>query len=276
MFRAPFLAALLGRADAFPVAALSVTETQLEALQGGSEALATDLLLPELMAFFQASENSIAVERGDVVVQQAVPDTNIDDSCSHTIDALHSQALGDVLKTSYLSGGVDISWDAVKVFMDGEVDASLDINCDVRVRTGVKTFGHCSQVARDTMNLDVTSTGRNGIGVSLTASNAHVESTGDGAFLVFDFHADIWGTVLEWRPEEVSVNNGCKMEVLGVTVVSVCGYIERRVQEQAQTMLNTVTKVTAPKLLAKLEEKINTAVGSEVRIPLNLASSVAV
>jgi len=123
------------------------------------------------------------------------------------------------------------------------------------------------------MHLDLTSSGKNGVGISLTASNAHVDIQNGTAYMVFDFHADVWGTVLEWHPEAISVQHGCKLKILGVTIVSVCGYIEKKVRDQAQKLLNTVSKVDAPRLIQKLEDKINTVIGSQVRIPLRIQST---
>jgi len=261
---------------AFPIVSLNVTSDEFIQLSGGSEDFATTLILPHLAEFFAKVENAIAVGPGDIVVQSQVPDTTIDTSCSHKIEALNGHVRGDVMNTSYLRGGTTVTWNSVKVFMDAELDATLSIDGDARVRTGVKLFHHCDQIARDTMGLSLSSTGKNGVGISLTASNARVDTTSTVPALVFDFNADVWGTVLSWNVDEVSVNHGCKLKVLGITIVSVCGYVERKVSDQAQKLLNEVTKIDAPVLLQRLEDKINTVVGSEVRIPLSISTPLEV
>jgi len=261
---------------AFPIVSLNVTSDEFIQLSGGSGDFATSLILPHLAEFFAKAENAIAVGPGDIVVQSQVPDTTLDTSCSHKIEALNGHVRGDVTSTSYLRGGTTVTWNSVRVFMDAELDATLSIDGDVRVRTGVKLFHHCDQVARDTMGLSLSSTGQNGVGISLTASNARVETTGAVPALVFDFNADVWGTVTSWNVDEVSVNHGCKLKVLGITIVSVCGYVESKVKDQAQKLLKQVTKIDAPVLLQRLEDKINTAIGSEVRIPLGITTSLEV
>jgi len=266
--------ATVSGAAAFPISELRVTPAQLQELTAGSEDFAVDLMLPSLMQFFEVAENRIAVEPGDIVVQQDIPNTVVDTHCEHHIEAKGSHARGTIMETSYLKGGVNLSWQSAKVFMDAELDASLDINGDVQVKTGVKLFHHCDKIASDTMHLDLTSTGKNGVGMSMTASNAHVQVVDGDMYLVFNFHADVWGTVVSWNVDEISVHKGCKVKVLGITLVSVCGYISKKVGEQAQKLLNQVNQVYAPNLIKKLEDKINTAIGSEVRIPLQAMSAV--
>jgi len=258
--------------SAFPIPYLSVTDEQLAELSNGSETLATALLLPQLKRFFTSAENAILVEPGDIIVQASFPDVEIDHSCSHKIQALNGHAAGDVRNTSHLTGNTKVSWRDYAVFIDAELDASLEISSDVRVRTGAKLFGHCDQIARDTMALDLTTTGINGVGVSLSATRQGIERINGTEYLVFDFHADVMGKVLSWNVQDISVSHGCRMEILGITIASVCGYIEDKVRDKVQVLMDVATQVDAPKILQRLEDKINTAIGDTVKIPLQIAS----
>merc|ERR1712113_361443 len=109
---------------------------------------------------------------------------------------------------------------------------------------------------------------------NLTAYNAHIAKVNGTWSLVFNFHASVVGTVLKWNVEKVTANN-CKIKIIGITIGSVCGTIERHVQAEAQKLVNHVTTVTAPKILQKLETKINTAIGSEVVIPLKISEEAS-
>ena len=150
------------------------------------------------------------------------------------------------------------------------MDSKLDISTDVCVRVGRKIFGHhCSQIARKTVGIDILSDGATGIGLSLAASNARVAMVNGTWSLVFDFHASVVGTVLKWNIEKVAADN-CKIKILGITIASVCGTIERHVKDKAQVLTDKVMTLTAPNLLKKLEDKINTKIGSEVVIPLKI------
>eukprot|EP00928_Gymnodinium_smaydae_P010457 TRINITY_DN13947_c0_g1_i1.p1 TRINITY_DN13947_c0_g1~~TRINITY_DN13947_c0_g1_i1.p1 ORF type:complete len:303 (+),score=62.75 TRINITY_DN13947_c0_g1_i1:25-933(+) len=265
---------LLGRAAAFPLTSVDVDRTtfaQLNSSSPQSESIATRLLLPEMQQVFKKAEYAIEVDPDDIVIDARFPDTQVDGSCSHEIKAEHPEAKGTLLKTSHLTFGVaNVSWHGASVFADAEADAKLDISTDVCVRVGKKIFGHhCSHIARKTVGIEVLSDGRNGIGITMTASNAHVAKVNGTWSLVFNFHASVVGTVLKWHVDSVHVDK-CKIKILGIEIMSVCGTIERHVKDKAQVLTDKVTEVDAPKLLKKLEDKLNTAIGSEVVIPLRI------
>lgn len=267
------------RADAFPIDSLSVSQeifNQLNASTGPRDGLATSALLPALQKLFEDTKYGIEVEKGDVVISAAFPDTSVDDSCDHKIDALSPHATGTLKGDSSLRFGIaNVSWTGVTVFADARVDASLDIGTDVRVRVGKKIFGHhCSELLRKTMGIDVLSDGNNAIGINMTAFNAHIAKVNGTWSLVFNFHAAIVGRVMTWNVEKVTAD-GCKIKIAGIEIASVCGIIERHVKDAAQKLTNQVTMVEAPKLLSKLEQKLNTLIGSEVVIPLRIGEEAA-
>lgn len=267
----------LWRSFAFPVGSLTVDQQTLHQLNSSApssrEATATGLVVKALQDIFKQSGNAIEVKAGDIVIQAAFPDTQVDDDCHHKIEAEHPKAVGTIEKSSFLRFGVaNVSWRGASVFVDAELDAKLDINTDVCVRVGEKIFHHCTQIARKTVGIDVVSEGKTGVGVDMTASNARLARVNGTWSLVFDFHAAVVGKVLMWHVEQVTADN-CKIKILGITIASVCGTIERHVKDKVQTLTDRVMTVTAPKLLQKLEDKINTKIGSQVVIPLKILRS---
>lgn len=268
-------ALVLPLSNSFPIDNLAITSSQAAQLNQSSpssasarEVLATSLILPKLQDFFKMATARIEVRPGDIVIQQRFPDTTIDDSCSHTVQALNGHAKGDIKNSSYLDGGIQVSWKGVSVFVDAEFDAALDIGGDVRVRVGKHIFGHhCSHLGRKTMGLDIVSDGKNAVGINMTASGAHLEHSNGTWFLAFSFHADVVGRVMQWNVEKITAD-GCKIKILGIQIASVCGYVERKVKDKVQVLLDKVTRIDAPKILQRLQDKINTAIGSTVRIPL--------
>jgi len=264
---------------AFPVDDLFVTDSQFDSLNttGNHDELATSLILPHIKALFNGTAASLLVEPGDIVIKSKYPDVTIDDSCDHKIEALNGHSDGEVKNSTYMQAGVKLSWKAISVFVDAELDAVLDIGGDVRVRVGKHVFGHhCTQLARKTMGLDIKSDGKTGVGINMTASNARLSYDHDhGTWqLVFNFHADVVGKVIQWNVDRITAD-GCKIKVLDMEVASVCGYVERHVQSKVQTLLNQVTRVDAPAILKRLEEKINTAVGAVVKVPLKIPSGLS-
>lgn len=270
---------LLSVSSGFPVPSLTVSSTTFAALNStGShrDSLATNTLLPALQDIFKRTEYAIEVEQGDLVIQSSFPDEQIDGNCHHKIDAEHLKATGTIEKSSFLKFGIaNVSWHGATIFTEGEFDAKLDINLDTCVRTGVEIFGHhCSQVARKTVGMDVLSDGKVGVGINMTAYNAHIAKINGTWSLVLNFHASVVGTVMTWNIDKVTADN-CKIKILGITIASVCGFIESHVKDEAQKLTDHVTTVTAPNLLKKLEAKVNTAIGSEVVIPLRIADAVS-
>lgn len=261
-------------AIAFPVNQLELTSDQFNELNatGSHDALATSLLLPHLETFFKGPDARIEVEPGDITANQHFPDVTLDPTCAHVIQVLNGQATETVENSSYLAGGVKLGWKSSSVFVDAELDGVLDVGGAVRVSTGVHFFGHgCTRLARKTAGLDIKSHGKNGVAINMTASNASLERDNGTWYLTFHFHADVVGRVIQWNVTEITAN-GCKIKILGITIASVCGYVEKEVKSHLQTLMDQVTKIDAPKILKKLQDTINTVIGSVVKIPLKISS----
>jgi len=259
---------------AFPVTSLSMDRGLFERLKVPgmqTDVLATSVVLPHLQRFFTQAENAIAVNEGDVEIQASLADVQVDDDCRHRIKAEAPKAIGSILGNSSLSFGIAwVPWDSISVFADVNVNAKLNVHADVSVRTGEEIFGHhCTEIARKTVGVKVLSGGRTGIGLRLTAKDAHVAKVDEKWCLMFRFHASVVGRVLSWNVDKVRADH-CKIEVLGIKIGSVCGIIERLVKDQAQKFTKKVTQVKAPELLQRLEDKINTSIGSQVAVPLEI------
>jgi len=263
---------LLGLTAGFPVNLLELNQDQFSQLNGTGEhdVLATGMLRPHLQKFFTRSEAAIIVEPGDIVINHNFPDTTVDSSCDHTITVKGGHSDGEIKNSSYLEAGVHLSWNSVSVFVDAELDASLTVGGNVKVEVGKHVFGHhCTHLGHKTVGLDVKSDGKNGVGINMTASHAHIEHENGTWYLAFDFHADVVGRVIKWNADQITAR-GCKIKILGIQILSVCGFVERKVKSHLQGLMDHVTKIDAPKILKRLQDKINTAIGSKVRIPLKL------
>lgn len=275
-----FLAlAICGANAAFPITSLTASQATIDLFQSGkanNDTLAVKMLLPSLQHLFQQDKYKIPVEADDIQIQQSFPEVKIDTTCSHTIDADNGQALGKVQNTSYLKWGIaNVSWQGATVFTEGEMDAILNIGALVRVKTGTDKIPFskkCHIIAEDKVHLELDSTGKVGVGLNLTASHAHLAVVKGVLSLVFNFHASVTGQVLKWNVQEVTVHKGCKLEILGITIFSVCKYIADKVKEEANLLTDKVMDVEAPKLLQKLQTAINTMIGDEVVIPLKLGT----
>lgn len=224
-----------------------------------------------MQGIFKDVKYQIEVDAGDIVISARFPDQEVKNVCSLRVTAEHPVATGTIEKSSFLRFGVaNISWHSATIFADAQVDSKLDINTDVLVKVGHEVLGVCAQLDRQTVGIDVLSDGITGVGISLTASNAHIAKVNGTWSLVFNFHATVVGTVLHWNVQQVTANN-CKIKILGWEIADLCGTIESKVQAAVQTLSNKAVEVTAPNILKKLEAKINTKVGDVVVIPLKIA-----
>eukprot|EP00040_Diaphanoeca_grandis_P003053 m.23574 g.23574 ORF g.23574 m.23574 type:complete len:282 (-) comp14268_c1_seq1:208-1053(-) len=262
------------RSGGFPIAYITTDAATINAVNSTPVGSARDvaatnkLLLPAMQQLFSNPAYAITAAPGDITMKKTFPDQQIDNDCSHKIKAESPTASFDIKNSSTLKFGIaNISWKGATVFADAHVQSMLDVSTNVNVKTGAKVFGHCEEVASKTVGVDVKSDGDTGVGMNITAYDARIERVNGTWSLVFNLHASVIGTILKWNVEQVTANN-CKIKILGITIISVCGLIEKYVKEGASILTNEVMTVQAPKLLQKLEDKINTLIGSEVIIPL--------
>ena len=279
------LAATLATASAFPVTEITLSNATFHALQTGppnptKDALASQQVLPGLRNYF-ATKNVLEVKPSDVGTMHAtLPSQVVDGSCSHKVTAESPAITGNLLNSSYFKWGLsNVSWHGATVFAECEVDSTMEVASDIQVKLG-KSYKlpfshhhHCLKIAQKTVGVDLTTNGKTGLGLNLTASNAHIEKdpSGKGFDLVFNFHADVVGMVLSWDVTNVDASH-CKIKILGITILSYCGFIEKMIKNGINTLSEKALRLAVPALKEKLETAINTKIGAVVRIPLKLST----
>lgn len=235
------------------------------------DALGTSLLMPQMQDLFRKPEFAITIEVGDVVITAGpYPDSRVVDTCEAKVDAEHPMAKGIIEHGSTLSFGVaQIDWKSLTVFADAEVDAVLDIDLGVKVQAGVEAFGSCKGLGQRTVGINVLSDGHTGIALTMTAFGAHIAKVNNVWSIVFNLQADVYGKVISWNVDQVTAAN-CQIKIFNIEIISVCGILEKYVKQAAQDLTDVAEVIVAPILLQKLSNKINTAIGGQVVIPLKL------
>ena len=173
-----------------------------------------------------------------------LPSQVVDGSCSHKVTAESPAITGKLLNSSYFKWGLsNVSWHGATVFAEAEVDSTMEVASDIQVKLG-KSYKvpfshhhHCLKIAQKTVGVDLTTNGKTGLGLNLTASNASIQKdpSGKGYDLVFDFHADVVGMVLSWDVTNVDASH-CKIKILGITILSYCGFIEKMIKNGINTL----------------------------------------
>jgi hypothetical protein len=266
----------IGLGSAFPIKELDLSKAVFDELNSSSTPpakkveIATNALLPHLRVFFNTTAHAIEVDVGDVAVKETEPDQVIDNSCDHKVTAEHPTGTGTLQNGTKLQFGLShINWTSATVFIDGQANANLDIKADVKVELGKHIIHGCTHLGHKTVGIDVTSHGVNGLGMNFTASKAHITKTGSTYNLVFDFDVDVVTIVLSWDVTHIDVTH-CKIEILGIKIASYCGLIEKAIKKGVNNLSAKVSRITAPKLAAKLATAIQTVIGSTITIPLKI------
>ena len=275
-------------AGSFPVSGITLTPATFAALENGAagstkDALATLQVIPGLRQFFNQA-NILQVNPADVgEINGALPNQEISSSCKASVNMRETTIAGKLLDSSYFKWGVsNINWKGATVFADVSLDSSINIATKITVKTGkkfikVKKFKvkkKCYGIAHKTVGINLVTKGKTALGLQMTASNAKIEKNPNapGYALVFNFHADVVGMVLSWEVIDVHASK-CKIKILGITIISFCGIIEKALKKGINTLSAGALKILVPQLIQKLENAINTKVGSVVRIPLTLSAS---
>jgi hypothetical protein len=268
----------------FPVTQVTMTNATFSALLNGppnptKDALASETVLPGLRNYFE-SKNVLEVSPTDVgTLHATLPSEVVDSSCSHKVTAESPTITGHLLNSSYFKWGLtNISWHGATVFAEASVSSTMEVASNIQVKLG-KSYKvpfshhhHCLKIAQKTVGIDLTTHGQTGLGLNLTASNATIQKNvnGKGGYeLVFNFHADVVGMVLSWDVTNVDASH-CKIKILGITILSYCGFIEKMIKNGVNTLSEKALKLVIPTLKEKLETAINTKIGAVVRIPIKL------
>jgi len=267
----------------FPVTQITMTNATFSALLNGppnptKDALASETVLPGLRNYFEI-KNVLEVSPTDVgTLHATLPSEVVDSSCSHKVTAESPTITGHLLNSSYFKWGLtNISWHGATVFAEASVSSTMEVASNIQVKLG-KSYKvpfshhhHCLKIAQKTVGIDLTTHGQTGLGLNLTASNATIQKNinGKGYELVFNFHADVVGMVLSWDVTNVDASH-CKIKILGITILSYCGFIEKMIKNGINTLSEKALKLVVPSLKEKLETAINTKIGAVVRIPIKL------
>ena len=261
--------------NTFPVTALVVTQAQIDAINKSTTAAAANqegsaLVGGALRQWATQPANMIAIRAKGIDLKGTVPDQTIDDSCSHHIQALNNNFDGTLMHDSYLNGSLSLHrGQPPAIFAEAFIDNKLEVHTDARVSTGVKIFGHCNRIARDTVGITAESTGQTLIASELAAENVKIKMVNQSLSLVFNLNFTIQAEIMEWDVSKVIASHGCKLKILGITILSVCGWLGDEIKKHIDPLIHKVGTVEVPGLLQRLEEAVNAKIGDQIVIPLH-------
>ena len=267
----------LASTPAFPITEVSPTASQLAALNGSSALLrdstGSELVGAALRQWSQTPANMVEIKVGDLNLHGTYPDATVDSSCSKHVEADDNTYAVTLKHDSYLNGSVSVNLTdrSAAVFAEGFLDSHMAVASTAHVSTGahLDPFSHhCSKIASDHTRISVPADGRTGIASKLALNNVHINFVNGSLALIGSLNFTLEGKDVYWNIGEVTASGGCKVEVLGVTLISICGFLADEIKSHIQDLVTSITQVTAPAILQRIQEKVQAKIGDQLVIPI--------
>lgn len=203
----------------------------------------------------------VTIEKGDIKINAEYQDKLLADSCDARVTVFHPKLEGSLLDSSNISSGLQISTSGLNVFMEATLDAEVNVDLDLRVELGKKIFKKCVRI-RETLGMNLTTTGKVLIVVKISGTNLRMETEKSKLLLKFKLKFDLEGKPFDWNVDNVDVS---KCEIGGnIKFGSYCGLAKKLITDGAQKYLNKWTSFNAPKLVEKLEKRLQKKIGDEM------------
>jgi len=211
---------------------------------------------------------SVLVDQGDIHLSSSFPDKEFSSSCSKQLNARNIRARGSMLRSSSLSADVKSSDSSLSVSFGGNVEAIINLDFQFRGEVGAKVFGKCRRILRDTIDISLTTSGSVEIEASVEAENIRYVSEDGKLLMKFTTGVSLVGRPHGWNVDNIDASR-CEIKLGGrLEIGSYCSLIERELKKQVESYLNKWSRFEAPKLVEKLEAKLQKKIGEEVVIEL--------
>ena len=218
--------------------------------------------------FKDDDDATVLIDQGDIQMEAEYPDKEFSSSCDLKLSALHPKISGSLLKSSNISTGLSFDEAGVQAFMEATLDAIVNVDFDFRAEIGIKILKKCKRVLRETLGIDLTTTGKVLIAVKISGENVRIETEENKLLLKFDLDFDLEGKPFDWNVDNVDVSK-CDVKLGNkVKIGSYCNFATGLIKEGAQKYLDKWTVFQAPKLVKKLEDKLQKKIGDEMSFPI--------
>merc|ERR1711962_1098709 len=129
----------------------------------------------------------------------------------------------------------------------------------------------CARLVRKTVGFDLATKGTAKMGVGLSINNLNVSDSPQGIRVSFDPSFSLVGQIINWELTKVEANK-CEEKLLGVKLISYCGFLERRAKKEIEEKMANLQELKLPGVIRKVEEKLQAKIGQTVSvlIPMDL------
>ena len=256
-----------------PLSSFNLTLDQSERLRSGNDesvALAQDIINDALKEYVQEGNLNIVIENNDIIIDAAFDDRVLKDRCSLKLFALHPRAKGTIKRSSQLMADIydgDFLAGEFSAAVKADLDVQLDLKFDFRAQIGAKIFGKCRKIGRDTLGIDLKTSGKAILAVALEATDIAIDPNFEN--IKGKLNLNILGRLENWNVDDLDVSK-CQVKLFNrVEIGSYCSAARSLIRDALQNYINKWSQFEAPKLIEKLERKLQSRIGDEIVIPLN-------
>jgi len=256
-----------------PLSSFNLTLEQSDKLSSGNDesvALAQDIINDALKNYVKEGNVNIVIENNDIIIDAVFDDRTLKDRCSLKLFALNPRAKGTIKRSSELKADIydgDFAAGEFSAAAKADLDVQLDLKFDFRAQIGAKIFGKCRKIGRDTLGIDLKTSGKAVLAVALEATDIKIDPNLEN--IKGKLNLNILGSLENWNVDDLDVSK-CQVKLFNrVKIGSYCSAARDIIKRSLQNYINTWTQFEAPKVIEKLEKKMKSKIGDEIVIPLN-------
>jgi len=227
-----------------------------------------------LREFMTTNHVKVAIESGDVLLTEYVPNEKIDTghSCSKTAEARDGKVSAKMVGSAAELDSLDIGYEQMfdYSFMAGLVPHEVTLNANIRVWFGIKLFGSCKNIGRKTCSIEGYSRGQNNISVSLAASDVSTETIDGKSRIKFLLEVTVVDEANADSYQPITIPKGKDCDILG-GLGSINSYIKKYGDKFLNSQTSKINELRGSKLVKKLEGVLKAKLGTTISLPVNIS-----
>ena len=202
----------------------------------------------------------IQVEEEDIILEKFFPDKEI---ISGKVDVVASNIIaeGRILNSTNLTSILDDTDLGLEAILQAQVDAEIKLEADLKVET--KAIIAWEQ----TFPMEISTRGKVDISVNLVISEIQLAMEEGDLVVLYNTRIELKGKMFDWNVDAVEMDN-CNLKLGQQSIGSICPVVKSVFKNGLQAYLDQWTNFEAPRLLEKLDRKLNSKLG--VRRSINV------
>ena len=209
----------------------------------------------------KSSGLSVQVQEEDVILEKHFPDQEI--TSSGKVEVRASNVIGDgrILNSTNLTSSIDDTDIGVEAILQTQVDAEIHLKANLKVKTkAIIAWEH-------TFPIEIGTRGKVDISVMLGISEIQLAMEKGDLVVNYNTRIELRGKMFDWNVDAVEMEN-CELKLGQQSIGSICPLVKSVFKNGLQAYMDKWSNFEAPRLLKKLERKLNSKLG--VRRSINV------